>query len=189
MTETLRAFVAIDPPETTIRALAAVQEAFRPHGLKIRWVRPTNIHLTLKFLGDVPADSVAAIVKAMACATGDGPPLNLAVDGLGVFPGLKRPRILWAGVHGDTDRLGALFRRLDGELARAGFPAEAKPFRAHMTLGRIRDRVDSRRLARAMAAVGQYGPVSLPARELVLVQSRLMPAGPAYTRLATAPLG
>ncbi|MBI9085962.1 MAG: RNA 2',3'-cyclic phosphodiesterase [Desulfobacterales bacterium] len=188
MSQTLRAFVAVDLPRAAVEALAAVQGAVDRHGLSIRWVRPENLHLTLKFLGDLPTDVVDAVARAMDRAVGDAAPLHLTVGGLGVFPGIKRPRVLWAGLHGDTRRLGALHGHLNRALADAGFAPDAKPFRAHLTLGRPRDRIDARGLADAMLQAGTYAPIGLPVEAIALFKSRLTPAGPVYTRLRSAVL-
>ena len=188
MTETLRAFVAVDLPQAAAESLVAVQDAIARHGLSIRWVRPENLHLTLKFLGDLPAPMVDAVAHAMDRAVGDAAPMDLMIRGLGVFPGTKRPRVLWAGLHGDTRRLVALHGQLNRTLADAGFAPDVKPFRAHLTLGRPRDRVDARCLADAMAHAGAYAPIGLPVAAVTLYKSRLTPAGPVYTRLRTAVL-
>lgn len=188
MGQALRTFVAIDLPRAAVEALTAVQGAVDRYGLRIRWVRPENLHLTLQFLGDVPADVVGTVTHALERAAGDAAPMHLALGGLGVFPGINRPRVLWTGVHGDTRRLAALHGHLNRALADAGFAPDTRPFRAHLTLGRFRERIDARKLADAMAHAGAYAPIDLPVAAIVLFKSRLTPAGPVYTRLRTAAL-
>jgi 2'-5' RNA ligase len=120
-------------------------------------------------------------------ASGDGA-LDLSLQGLGVFPGLRNPRVLWTGVGGRTDLLMALQRRLDDNLVAAGFPGEGRPFKAHLTIARIKEPVEARRMAQAMEMCGRFDPLALQAAEMVLIKSDLRPNGPVYTPLARAAL-
>lgn len=140
----LRLFVALDLPAGAKAALAASCKELQgllPAGM--RWVNPAGIHLTLKFLGAVEAGRVDALLAALrsAAAAGDQPPFPLHLDGLGVFPNRREPRVIWAGVGGDLDRLAKMQRRVEQAMARLGFPEESRAFRPHLTLGRVRDGV------------------------------------------------
>jgi RNA 2',3'-cyclic 3'-phosphodiesterase len=189
MTGTVRAFIAIELPGDAIAGIRGVQAAVRTHGLDIRWVRPENIHLTLKFFGNIPVQDTGRVAGAMTTATPGIAPLLLAIGGLGVFPGIRSPRVLWAGLSGETVRLGELHGRLDAELARIGFKPERRAFKAHLTLGRPRGRIDPKRLVSAMADAGGYAPIPFTAFGIDLIQSRLTPTGPIYTRLERVLLG
>ena len=188
MSRTVRAFVAVELAQEALETLVRVQEAIAGDGLNIRWVRRENIHLTLKFLGEVPVDRVDAVAGAMGEAARHCPAMVVTVQGLGVFPGMNRPRILWAGLHGDTRALGALHRRLDQALARCGFEPEKRPFKAHLTLGRFRDRVHAKSLAKALTRAESYGPVACDVGCMTLFKSRLTPGGAVYTRLSQTAL-
>jgi 2'-5' RNA ligase len=116
MAEKIRAFIAIDVPEPVLRSIATTQDTLRGSGLKIRWVRKEGIHLTLKFLGDIDRDDVEKIRVAMVQAANGFSPFTLRGEGIGVFPDLKRPRVVWAGVSGDVEVVLALQRDLESQL-------------------------------------------------------------------------
>ena len=124
MSETIRAFVAIALPDDVIARIGALQEDLRAEGLNFRWVRPQNIHLTLKFLGDISFDRVSEIEEMLlAAAVGQARP-EIAAKGIGVFPTVKKPRVIWVGVSGQTERLRMLQQTIEGHLAEAGFASE-----------------------------------------------------------------
>jgi len=189
MPEMIRAFVAIDLPEAVLAAVAAVQKQLSGHRFAVRWVTPRNIHLTLKFLGDIGAGQVAAVGEALAAAVRGTGPFSLAAAGLGVFPGIRQPRVIWAGVVGDTQRLLDLQRAVDAQLAAVGFLPESRPFKSHLTIGRVKDRIDARGLARALAEAGGYETPTFAVEAIVLYRSDLRPGGPAYNPLRRVPVG
>lgn len=188
MQAAVRAFIAIALPDTIIRHLEALQNQLRAAGLKLNWVRPGNIHLTLKFLGDIEQAQVEQVAAAMQSAVRDHAPFELAVQGMGVFPTLRRPRVLWVGVGGQTDGLLSLYHSLEESLAGVGIAREARPFKAHLTLARIKGPVPPRKLVQAVEKGGQGAPLPLPVKEVALLQSRLQPTGAVYTLLARGPL-
>ncbi len=188
MPETLRTFVAVPLPETVRDVAARLQDRLRHQGLSMRWVKPEGIHLTLKFLGDVSSDALDGIAAVLARVAAGAAPLDLRAAGLGVFPGIRQPRVLWMGIQGPTDRLIGLARRIDSDLADCGFAVEKRPFRAHLTLARARAPIEPRHLGEALAAEGGFDPVPFAAGEIVLYRSELKPDGAVYTRLATWPL-
>lgn len=184
----IRAFIAIELPADIGRALAALQKRLGGHGLNLRWVRPQNIHLTLKFLGDIEADRIPAISAAMQGVADASPAFQLAVQGLGVFPGIRRARVLWTGLGGATEELLALHRRLEDALADLGMERENRPFKGHLTLARIKKPVDPGKLLDALQAEGSFAGLPLAVNELVLFRSRLRPTGAEYTVLARCPI-
>jgi RNA 2',3'-cyclic 3'-phosphodiesterase len=185
----MRAFVAFELPPEITRLAADLQAHLKCQGLKLRWVRPGNIHLTLRFLGEIPSAQTAAVAQAMRTAAQRGAPARLSVQGMGVFPGVHKPRVLWIGLAGQTEVLGQTAARLEAELALLGIPSEERPFKAHLTLARIQTPVDTRMLQGAIEACGAFAPHSFLAAEMVLFQSDLRPQGPIYTSLARATLG
>ncbi len=157
----------------------------------MRWTPPEHYHLTLRFLGDVPARAVAAVVRACdALASMHAFPVGLA--GAGVFPPRGRPRIYWVGM--EAAPLPELRQRLDGALAAEGFPRERKRFTAHLTVGRARrerSRVRTRPAPRPAAALARFRGVrhgDFTIRTAHLVQSELRPSGPVYTNIHAVPL-
>jgi len=184
MGEKLRAFIAISLPEPVLQGIVTAQETLKRSGLKIRWVRKEGIHLTLKFLGDIDRDSVEKISEAMERATGAFSPFTLWAEGIGVFPNLKRPRVAWVGLSGEVEVLSALQRDLESQLSGLGFPKEKRPFKGHLTLGRVKGRLEGIKLQEAVEDLGDFRKESFAAQSLVLFQSELRPDGAVYSRLA-----
>ncbi len=183
----LRTFVAAELPADLLKALAAVQAELGQRGLRARWTRPGSLHLTLKFLGDISADRVPIVAAALRTAAAEHDAFKLTAAGVGVFPGLRRPRVLWAGLSGATAALERLQRGLDDQLHAAGFPREARDFHGHLTLGRFGE-TPGGEVAEVLPAYAAKCFGSFEVREVVLFQSDLQPRGAVYTELARAPL-
>lgn len=188
MGEKLRAFIAISLPAPVLKAIVTAQETLKGSGLKIRWVRKEGIHLTVKFLGDIDRDDVEKVRGAMERATSSFSPFSLQGDGVGVFPDLKRPRVAWVGVSGEVDILRALQRDLESQLSGLGFPKEKRPFKGHLTMGRVKGRLDKTELRQALEALGGFRTESFMVESIVLFQSDLRPDGAVYSRLAEVPI-
>lgn len=188
-----RLFVALEPPDPVRRRLAALAAGLRRSAGRaadeIRWVDPANVHLTLQFLGAVPEERVAAVEAALREAAADARPFALELRGAGGFPNARRPRVLWAALGGDVGPLAALATDVSRRLAPLGFPPEERPFAAHVTLGRARDRRGAPGLAGALAEAARADGAPWRAAELVLFESHLSPKGPRYEAIARAPLG
>jgi 2'-5' RNA ligase len=184
MGERIRAFIAIPLPRDVKDRAREIQARLREAGLRLRWVKPQAMHLTLKFLGDIDRDRVPAIEQALAAAAASAGPLALAARGIGVFPTVKKPRVLWMGVSGETASLLAVHSRLADELALLGFQPEKRRFNAHLTLARAKGHLDPRRLVHCMETIGGLSAVPFTARRMVLYRSELKPDGAVYTELA-----
>ena len=190
--ERLRLFVAIDLPEDVRESLGRLQTDLRRLDLSgLRWTRPEGVHLTLKFLGETPAASVAPIEGALARAVREVPSFRLALGAPGTFGGRRGPRVLWVDVEGELQPLQQLQAAVERELAAAGFAPEEREFSPHLTLARVPQPPRpglAERVSRALEAVaapkGEF-----EATELVLMRSRLQPGGAVYTRVAVFPLG
>jgi 2'-5' RNA ligase len=185
----LRVFLAVEPPAAVRAEIAAIQERLKKtvRGV-IRWVRPAGIHLTLKFFGNIPPPAVDLISGAVAARAGGVAPFDLTVRTVGVFPDLSRPRVVWLGMAGEVERLLVLQKSLEREFGALGFPREERPFRAHLTLGRIKTPKGLVGLARAVETGETATAGSFRAGELILFRSELTPEGALYTRLAAFPL-
>jgi 2'-5' RNA ligase len=183
----LRAFVAVEIPKDVLAALETVQSDLRRR-LRARWVRPGSMHLTLKFLGDIPAGRVASVADAVQAAAGGHSGFRLSVCGLGAFPSIRRPRVIWAGFSGPAGPLVELQRSLEERLTALGFPKEQRPFRGHLTIGRFSEPVDAGRMAEVVNPYESRSFGEFAVKELVLFQSDLQPEGPVYTALARARL-
>lgn len=192
--DSLRCFVALEIPSDVRDALDQLTNELRgrvPGGV-VKWVRPENMHLTVKFLGAVDVGQVDGICSALGGAASNMDELTLTVEGLGCFPNVHRPSVVWAGVHSAEE--GSLLRVVDAVeqvLRPLGFPSEQRPFSPHLTLGRLsRDArpADARRMGQVLAStvVGSLGAVQV--KEMVLMKSDLQPKGPVYSRLGAFPL-
>jgi 2'-5' RNA ligase len=192
--ETLRTFVAVELDGALRSAHARAQEPLRNSRAAhvVRWVPPASIHLTLKFLGDVPASRVAQIDRALesCCAPFHAFPISLT--GLGCFPNARRPRVIWIGVGGDLAALKNLQHSLEQELVHLGFGAEKRGFTPHLTLGRFRDGVrphQRQQIVDLIEKVQASSSVSMTVHEVSLIRSDLRPTGAVYSRLSAAQLG
>lgn len=186
--EAVRAFAAVAVHEPPV--LAALRAATTSLGgvRGVKWVRPDQLHFTMKFLGEVPADRVAAARRALGAAVSGVPAFDLVLSGLGAFPPGGPPRVVWAGCAEGREALVALAARVEREMAAEGFPAETRPFAAHLTLGRVKDPREARGLRERLVphAADPFGRIRVG--EVVLFRSRLSPAGPSYEPLASLPL-
>jgi len=187
--ETLRTFIAFPLPAAVRDHIRTLQDGVRAEGFRMRWVKPENIHLTLKFLGNVAPADIDGIADAMAKAVGSAPVIRLGAKGLGVFPGINRPRVLWVGLQGETRSLIEIQKQLDERLERVGIAPETRPFKAHLTIARAKGNLNSKALVEVMAALGNTESAPFTAEEMVLYQSELKPDGAVYTRLKSVSLG
>ncbi|MEW6232590.1 MAG: RNA 2',3'-cyclic phosphodiesterase [Chloroflexota bacterium] len=195
MEELVRCFVAIELNEEARSALAALQArlkgADRTAAQAVKWVAPQGIHLTLKFLGQVPRARVQAIVDALRNACRGGDPFELSLAGAGCFPSPQSPRVLWVGLEGDLERLASLQQAVEGALVKLGFPPEDRPFQPHLTLGRVREtagKEERRRLGLAARALPGMEGTKVPVAAVSLIRSHLRPEGAVYEKLAELPL-
>jgi len=183
MSDTIRTFIAIELPESIVSSLKKIQEGLRSYGFKVRWVKPENIHLTLKFLGDIHAGDTQKVGAAISESVREYAPFSLSAKGIGTFPGIKRPRVIWVGTVGQQNELSGLQKRLDHELAAVGFEKDKRPFKGHLTLGRVKRKMDPRRLVEALKEFGGFESEPFMADEVVLFKSDLKPTGAVYTKL------
>ncbi len=188
MADTVRAFIAIELKVETIAFIQKFQDGLRSYGLNARWLRPENIHLTLKFLGDINNEDVKKAGDALIIAGRENAAIPLRTKGIGVFPGVKRPRIIWAGIAGQTKELLNLQKMLDEKLQTLGFPKEKRPFKGHLTIARIKKKIDAKRLIDAMKEFSGFESKTFMVDEVVLFKSELKPSGAVYTKLMSAAL-
>ena len=189
MSKTIRTFIAIEIPGNIISKIRELQEGIKVYGLKIRWVRPENIHLTLKFLGDVEAVTIGEIAGTISKTVEGYTPISLNAKGIGVFPGIKRPRVLWVGLTGQLDSLVRLQKTLDENFKLLGFPGEKRSFKGHLTMGRIKAKIDVKKFGDALMAFRSFESETFTAGQIVIYKSELKPSGAFYTKLADASLG
>jgi 2'-5' RNA ligase len=189
----LRSFIAVEMPAAVQDAIAASTAGLRrtlPRPL-VRWVAERNIHLTLKFLGEVSPANLELLAQALAAEAGQHAAFSLAVGGLGAFPSQRRPRVIWIGIEAPA-ALPALQRGIEAAAARLGYAPEARPFSQHLTIGRVDQNAPAAAIQQIRAAleqtrVGALGAVAVDAVQIF--KSDLRPGGAVYTHLYSAPFG
>lgn len=200
----IRSFLAGEIGEGLCREIARLQEQLKQQftadpsrHLRIQWVQPSNIHMTLKFLGDTDEGSVEPLREAISQCTAAYHAINIPLERLGVFPRLRQPRVLWVGPSErweqgeDSTRLTALHRAIEDCCRASGFAPEDRALSPHLTLARIKD--GERHVGEALAQQGLIDrPVALgalPIEAIVLMKSELRPSGSVYTKLWEVRLG
>jgi len=181
--DTLRAFIAIEMPGLVADAVRRSQQALQKDGIRLRWVRPENVHLTLRFLGDISAATIQAVREAMERSVFGRQPFFLRLSGIGVFPGLKHPKVIWLGLQGQVDLLDDLYRNLSAFLAEQGIPRAERPFKGHLTIGRAKGRLDSENLEAVLLRQAAFETDDFAADSICLFKSDLTPGGAVYTPL------
>jgi 2'-5' RNA ligase len=188
--EEVRCFIAIELPEGVKRGLRELQAQLKAESLApVKWVDPNNIHLTLKFLGNVAAGRIDEIGQAMTNAVRGTSPLSLEVKELGVFPNPRRVQVVWVGLGGEVEKLAALQQRIESGLEKLGFAPENRRFTPHLTLARLRDRAtpqEREKLGQLIAETEFDATQSFTADSVKLIKSQLTPEGPIYTCLSSA---
>lgn len=184
----IRTFIAVELPDQTRLDIANLQKDLASAGLKLRWVKPQNIHLTLKFLGDVDGDKLADICDSITAVSCQHQLFDLQPKGLGCFPGLRNPRVIWVGISGTLEVLRALQSDVENALIPFGFNAEKRPFRGHLTVGRVKSRVSPHKLAEALRTHSDFNSEVFTVKQVTVFESKLQPTGPLYTKLCELPL-
>jgi len=176
----MRLFAALDLPATTVHRLEELLDRLRPLA-RIHWSPPANLHITTKFIGEWPEARVEELKAALAEIETRGA-LSVHVRRVGFFPNAHAPRVFWCGV--EAPGLEALAAATDRATSALGIPAETRPFSPHLTLARIKERVDLQPLREAIAALPSLDFGSFEAPGFFLYQSTLRPSGSVYTKLA-----
>lgn len=192
LTGSVRAFVAIHLPAEVANEVARVQAELRRslRGNLVRWTPPEQIHLTLRFLGEVTVSALPALAAALQPAVASVAPFQLWPEGLGAFPRSSLPQVLWIGLHGDTEPLARLQAQIDVSTGSWGV-RESRPFHPHLTLGRTstRNRSDLQQIASILTAASAPKLAAWRISEVILMRSELRPGGAEHSCLATFRLG
>jgi 2'-5' RNA ligase len=182
LTAVIRAFIAVEISPVTIDRIAAAITDLRPKLPDVRWLSPANFHLTIKFLGDIETNQVDAIGNALELVITPFPRCTINAKGLGVFPGLRHPKVLWVGFIGNE--LTQLAKRIDTALSPLGFTAEPRGFTPHLTIGRWRQvRQESGNLKQELARWHDHEFGSTFVDQVILFRSVLEPTGAVHSKL------
>jgi 2'-5' RNA ligase len=184
----IRAFIALDLPRGVHRALAGLQEEWQRAAAPVSWIKPESIHLTLKFLGNIANEQVPEIQAHLQKLAISAVPFRLQPLGCGAFPSIKQMRVVWVGLQGAIEELLKLQKSVEDALVPLGFESEDRPYRAHLTLGRVKGRRHLQLLQEAVVRRQDFQAEAFDVTEVVLYRSELRPEGARYTALFRAPL-
>jgi 2'-5' RNA ligase len=192
----VRLFLAVELPDAVKERLSRLRELFAAHGRSVKWTAAPLLHITVRFLGELPASRVPTVLSASRRAALEVEPFTLHLDNLGAFPNSRSPRVLWVGLTPDSgcQSFQQLFASAEDALEVQGFTRERRTLSPHVTLGRVREEVR----APERAAIGQTMQRAqrgltideeFLVRSLTVMRSILGTHGPTYTPLDVAPLG
>jgi 2'-5' RNA ligase len=186
MEPSVRSFIAIDLSNPVRSRIEEFIEGLRKSDAQVGWVRVEGIHLTLKFLGNIAPELIEEIkpeIERVAAKTG---PIHIEPAGCGAFPTLKSPRVIWVGLRGQIGPLSDLARRVEAAMAPLGFKPEDRPFKPHLTVGRVKGKARIQALQQILLAQQDFAAEPFDASEVVLYKSDLRPDGARYTPLFKA---
>lgn len=182
--EKIRTFIAIKLAPEIISSITRVQEKLRGTGGRVKWVEPSNIHITLKFLGNITPEQLDKVIFATREALRPFKPFDVSVSGLGAFPRAASPRVIWVGVEEEKEKLTRLSKAIEESLSRIGFPPEKRQFSPHLTLGRVKSpQGTGGGLTQAITSTDASNLGNMRVKRIAIMQSQLTPAGPIYTAL------
>jgi len=184
----MRTFIAVNLTDNIRQALSRTQEALKGEGTDVSWVKPENLHITLKFLGEVEEARLPELRETIASFLRDAAPFRLTFEGLGAFPTLRAPRVIWAGAKEGAAELAALQAKIEEGLWRIGFPKEERSFTPHLTLGRVRSLRRREALVEGISKATSAAFGGMVLERVELMKSQLHPAGSIYTVLESFPL-
>ena len=187
--ESIRAFIAVPASDQVRLLVKEVTEKLRWVGADVKWVESENVHITVKFLGNISEDDAASLGPALSGALTDVSGFDVTVEKAGTFPGgRKAPRVVWLGLGEGFEALKDVARRVEDACAGLGFEREKRSFKAHLTIGRVRrDSPKLLDLGEAVAGI-EFKPLKLAVDRVNLTRSRLSPRGPTYTVLESIAL-
>ena len=185
----IRCFLAIELPKLILRKIEEVQGDFRSTHADVRWVSPEKIHLTLKFFGNIEESRIDPIFNSIEEPVQNTLPFSLKVRGVGAFPHLKNPRVIWVGLVDGLEALASLQKETEAQLEKIGFPPENRPFHPHLTLGRMKSSRGKEELVGRIERHKEEEFGDIQVERVVLFRSDLRPSGPIYTALREMKLG
>jgi 2'-5' RNA ligase len=181
----MRTFIAIELPEEIKNSLARLQEELKSSGADVKWVEPKNIHLTLKFLGEIEDNKCERVAGAIEDITAEIKPFYIRLASLGAFPKMNFPRVIWVGMDKGDLEAKKIADRLEEVMSKIGIPKEDRPFSSHITIGRVRSPLNRDRLVNALGNL-TYNFSGIPefkVTKITFFKSTLMPKGPVYEAL------
>jgi len=187
MGEKIRSFIAIELDAHVRDTLTDVQTTLRRSGAHVKWVKAENIHLTLKFLGDVDEKKISLIKDTLRPPLEKISPFEIQISTPGAFPNMNRPRAIWVGISQGNEVIKTIVQDMEDSLGRVGFKKETRPFASHITIGRVRSFKNIHQLAKAISET-TLTPLQQSINHITLFKSTLTSSGPIYEALHTWPL-
>lgn len=178
----MRTFIAVELTEELKKKIEELQVPLKKINVDVSWVKPGNVHATLKFFGEVPEDKIEKVFGGTKIALGGVRSFKLSLKDLGCFPNLKRPRIIWIGVEKGKEELSEMAKKIEEEMERIGFPRENREFSPHLTIGRIKSPKNIERLTELIKNTN-FQSQEIEIKEVVMMKSELHPSGAVYTPL------
>lgn len=179
----MRSFIAIELPEITRDSLSRIQEELKASAADVKWVKPENIHLTLKFLGEIDADQLSKINLILEAVAKEKKSFSLRLSSLGAFPKVDYPRVIWVGIDQGERQTQELAKTLEEKIEKLGIPKEDRAFSSHITIGRVKSSLGRDKLVSSLKGLQGYfkdNPQEFTVNKITLFKSTLVPAGPIY---------
>jgi 2'-5' RNA ligase len=180
----IRAFIAVNISDDQKREASAMVRRLSSLGARVKWVESSNLHITLKFLGDTDEKLLPELYESVEIALKDAAGFDLSFEGLGCFPNPRRPKVIWIGIKDGYENLKSMAGQIEKAVVPLGFEPEGRPFSAHLTIGRVKDDRGIELLTKELPALQFLSSVSSISKA-VFYQSTLRPDGPIYTPLKT----
>jgi RNA 2',3'-cyclic 3'-phosphodiesterase len=175
----MRSFIAIELPQEIKDTLGRLQQKLKTAGADVKWVEPKNIHLTLKFLGEIDEPTKDRISSSLKEICRSKSAFSISLSSCGAFPTTDSPRVIWAGIKDGDSQVKAIAQHIENNLAQIGLPKEDREFSSHITLGRTRSSKNRKQLSELLSNLKTLEG-SFPAAKLTLYKSTLPPRGPVY---------
>ena len=185
----MRAFIAIELSPDLKKHLASLEEQLKSSGADVKWVKPENIHLTLKFLGEIDEKQLGEIAKIIQNTADKNKRFFIRLASPGAFPDINFPRVVWIGIEKGDPETKEIAKILEEEIAKVGIPQENRPFSSHITLGRVRSGLNREKLVKNLDNLASKPPEDSPeflVTKITLFKSTLTPGGPIYEALKEA---
>ena len=178
----IRSFIAIEIPQDLKNKIREWQDGLKKTVSGVKWVVPDNIHITLKFLGNINENQIPELKQAIINSVSGSGQFEIEVSGEGCFPNMRRPRVIWLGVEKGKDALKKIASNIENECRRIGFEKERRPYSPHFTVGRVKFLKDTSALQKYFME-NPFNPEIFRAEEIILMKSDLTPSGAVYTPL------
>lgn len=188
----MRAFIAIELPKEIKTILTKTQEKLKSSEADIKWVEPENIHLTLKFLGEINEEQLNKITKIITNIASSKEPFHINLSCIGAFPDIKYPRVIWAGSDKSEFELKTIVKELENKIQKIGIPKEGRAFSSHITLGRVRSGLNKDKLKQKLEELSKVAiageTAEFEANKITLFKSTITSKGPVYEAIHRASL-